>query len=256
MIADLLALKASAPAATFAALFIAERLRPAAPVAASGENAGRRLLRNAGMWAAFLAASPLIAFPLTAFAAAHPLWAREGAGALWFVFDLLILDLWTYALHRAYHEVPLLWRLHAPHHFDEHLDTTTAGRIHFGEIVLSAALRAPLIMALAVPIAHVVIYDALLMVAALFHHSNLRLPERAESLLSRMIVTPSLHWVHHHAERRDTDSNYGGVLSLWDRLFATRSRTLRRPDLKIGVEGERDRPLWMLLTHPLTAPAR
>lgn len=256
MIADLLALKASAPAATFAALFVAERLRPAAPVAASVENRARRLFRNAGMWAAFLAASPAIAFPVSVFAAAHPLWARDGAEMAWFAFDLLILDLWTYALHRAYHEVPLLWRLHAPHHFDEDLDTTTAGRIHFAEIMLSAALRAPLIMALAIPIAHVVLYDAALMIAALFHHSNLRLPERAERLLSRAIVTPSLHWVHHHAKRRDTDSNYGGVLSLWDRLFATRSRTRRAPEMKIGVEGEPDRPLRMLLTHPLTAPAR
>lgn len=210
-------------------------------------------MRNFGLWALFLIASPLLTFPLSALAAAHPLWPREGvtAAPLLAAVDLVLLDLWTYFQHRAYHEVPALWRLHAPHHFDEHLDTTTAGRFHVGEILASAALRLPLIMALAVPVAHVVAYDALLMAAALFHHSNIRLPARAERNLSRLVVTPAIHWVHHHAKRADTDSNYGGVLSVWDPIFGTRSRTPRQPSMKIGVEGEHDRPLWVLLMHPL-----
>lgn len=262
MIETLLKMKAAAPGVIFVVLFVCERLRPAVGSKGLGPRddfapnaAGRRgrLLRNAGMWAFFLAASPLIAFPISVYAAAHAIWPREGwvASPGLILVDLAILDLWTYALHRAYHQIPALWRLHAPHHFDEHLDTTTAGRIHFGEIIVSALLRAPLIMAFAIPLAHVAVYDALLMCAAIFHHSNLRLPARLERALSCVIVTPSTHWVHHHARRADTDSNYGGVFSLWDRLFDSRSRTQRTAEMKIGVEAEPDRPLWMLLLFPL-----
>jgi sterol desaturase/sphingolipid hydroxylase (fatty acid hydroxylase superfamily) len=63
-------------------------------------------------------------------------------------------------------------------------------------------------------------------------------------------VTPSIHWVHHHALRRDTDSNYATVLSIWDKLFASRSPTKRSPDLEIGVEGESEEPFLSLVSKP------
>jgi sterol desaturase/sphingolipid hydroxylase (fatty acid hydroxylase superfamily) len=84
----------------------------------------------------------------------------------------------------------------------------------------------------------------------MFHHSNVRLPPRFERLLSRVIVTPSIHWVHHHALRSDTDSNYSTILSVWDRLFASRSPTQRTPDLEIGVEREHDRAFLALIVRP------
>lgn len=252
MIETLLKLKVSAPALAFAFFFAAERLRPAE----TGPGAAR-LVRNGGLWLMFMAASAAIGLPLAIFAASHSMWTREGilASPAALAVDLLILDLWAYATHRAYHQVPLLWRVHAPHHLDEHLDTTTALRFHFAEIAASAMFRTPLIMAAAIPIQHVVVYDALLMCAALFHHSNLRLPATFERAVSRLVVTPSLHWMHHHAERRDTDSNYGGVLSLWDRLFGTRNPRSRAPSMKIGVEGMPDRPLWELVLLPFAAKA-
>jgi sterol desaturase/sphingolipid hydroxylase (fatty acid hydroxylase superfamily) len=149
-----------------------------------------------------------------------------------------------------------MWRLHAPHHLDEHLDTTSAARFHPFEIVLSALFRMPLIVLLAIPLSHVLIFDALLFAAAVFHHSNLRLPTGAERAISRVLVTPSIHWVHHHARRADTDSNYGGVFSFWDPLFGTRSKTPRAPDMKIGVEGLSDRSLLRLFLAPFGAPLR
>src|SRR5690606_10835760 len=94
-----------------------------------------------------------------------------------------------------------------------------------------------------------------LLIAAIFHHSNLRLPPRLERALSRVVVTPSIHWVHHHARRADTDSNYATVLSVWDRLFASRSRTQRRPDMRIGVERQRERPLGELALQPFRPAA-
>ena len=94
------------------------------------------------------------------------------------------------------------------------------------------------------------LFEALVQSAALFHHSDIRLPPPLERALARVLVTPSLHWVHHHAIRADTDSNYGTVLSVWDRLFGSRSATLRTPAMPIGVERLRDLPLPRLLLAP------
>ena len=91
---------------------------------------------------------------------------------------------------------------------------------------------------------------SLLALAAIFHHSNVRLPHWLERSLSRVIVTPSIHWVHHHAIRADTDSNYAAGLSLWDRLFGSRSATVRTASMPIGVEGRRDQDLARLVKRP------
>jgi sterol desaturase/sphingolipid hydroxylase (fatty acid hydroxylase superfamily) len=93
-----------------------------------------------------------------------------------------------------------------------------------------------------------------LALAALFHHSNLRLPAWLEVPLSYVIVTPSIHWVHHHAVRADTDSNYATVLSIWDHIFRSRSATTRNANLKIGVELQVDAPLARLLVRPFYRP--
>ena len=74
-----------------------------------------------------------------------------------------------------------------------------------------------------------------------------------ERALSRVVVTPSIHWVHHHRIRADTDSNYATVLSLWDPLFRSRSRTRRTPDLEIGVEGREEEPVLGLIAAPFRA---
>jgi sterol desaturase/sphingolipid hydroxylase (fatty acid hydroxylase superfamily) len=248
-----LAWKGVAVALWLALLFVAERLHPAddRPRPEVG-GAWRRLVRNAGLFLANLALSPLIVAPLSLWAASHALpWRPSwwgGTGGL--VLDLVLLDLWIYWWHRANHEIPLLWRFHAMHHLDRVLDTSSALRFHFGEVLLSAAARAATIVLLGFPIVSIVVFEALVLGAAIFHHSNLALPPRLEAALSRIIVTPSIHWVHHHRVRRDTDSNYSTVLSLWDRLFASRSPRPRLAGMPIGVEGRDELALPELLVAP------
>ena len=123
-------------------------------------------------------------------------------------------------------------------------------RFHFGEVLLSSLARAGVILLLGVPLLNVVVFETLLALSAMFHHSNVRLPPRLEKALSWTIVTPSIHWVHHHAIRHDTDSNYSSLLSLWDRLFLSRSATKRSPDMPIGTEGLDDRALPGLIARP------
>jgi sterol desaturase/sphingolipid hydroxylase (fatty acid hydroxylase superfamily) len=240
-----------------------ERLRPAvaSPLLVrfgrSSAAAWRRLGRNLGLFGLNLLLSPLLVLPITAWADGLSLGLRPAflAGPLGLAVDLLLLDLWIYWWHRANHELPLLWRFHAVHHYDELLDTSSAVRFHFGEVALSALARAAVIVLLDVPLASVVVFEGLVLAAAIFHHSDARLPPAAERLLSRVIVTPSIHWVHHHARRADTDSNYGTVFSFWDPLFRSRSRTQRTAGMRIGVEGAGERPLLGLLAAPLQRQA-
>jgi sterol desaturase/sphingolipid hydroxylase (fatty acid hydroxylase superfamily) len=195
----------------------------------------------------------LIVMPVTVFAS-H--WTYEWRpdslqGLTGLIVDLVLLDLWIYLWHRTEHAVPFLWRFHEVHHLDETLDATSALRFHFGEVFLSSLVRLPIIMLLAIPLQHIVLFETMVAMAAIFHHSNLRLPQYVERALSWFIVTPSIHWVHHHAIRADTDSNYAVFFSIWDKLFLSQSRTIRRADLVIGVEGRSDQSFIKLLVWPI-----
>jgi sterol desaturase/sphingolipid hydroxylase (fatty acid hydroxylase superfamily) len=232
----------------FVVLFVLERLFPVV----TWIGGVQRLLKNLFLGGLNFLLGPLIVIPVTAYAASHTLdWRPEfWSGWLGLGLDLLLLDFWIYWWHRLNHVLPFLWRFHEVHHLDETLDTTTALRFHFGEVILSSLVRALMIIVFAVPLASVLVFEVLLVVSALFHHSNLRLPKWLEHALSLVIVTPSIHWVHHHAKQVDTDSNYSTVLSVWDRMFSSRSGTRRSDNMKIGVEKRPERNLLGLIQKP------
>jgi len=253
---DLLAYKGIAVALWLAIFFAAERLRPAAPFPAGEGSLGPRLWRNAGLAAINFTLSPLIVLPLTAFAARHglawrPAWWQGAAGL---ALDLLLLDFLIYWWHRWNHEWRFLWRFHGVHHLDRFLDSTSALRFHFGEVLLSALARACVILLIGFPLSSILLFETLVLIGAIFHHSDLRLPSWLEARLSRLIITPSIHWVHHHRRRLDTDSNYGTIFSFWDRVFGSSSPTGRRPDMAIGVEGAEEGNFLALLLRPFRGP--
>ena len=97
------------------------------------------LLINAGL-------SPVLVIPLSAFAVTWaPHWRPDWATGV--VIDLVVLDAWIYWWHRANHGLPMLWRFHEVHHLDEFLSVTSAIRFHFGEVILSAFVRAAVTLA-------------------------------------------------------------------------------------------------------------
>jgi sterol desaturase/sphingolipid hydroxylase (fatty acid hydroxylase superfamily) len=268
---QLLAWKGLAVAAWLLLFVLAERLRPAAPAPspirpdepATDEPRGgwHRVARNLGLWLANVGLSPLIVLPASLWASQHGLpWRPVWWGAWWsgwggLLLDLLLLDFLIYWWHRANHEWSFLWRFHEVHHLDRFLDSTSALRFHFGEVLLSAGARAVVIIVFAIPITSVLAFETLVLVATIFHHSNLALPAGLERALARLVITPSIHWVHHHDRRADTDSNYGTVLSFWDPIFGTRSPTRRDPAMTIGVEGRGERPFLDLLLWPFRGAA-
>jgi sterol desaturase/sphingolipid hydroxylase (fatty acid hydroxylase superfamily) len=252
--ADLLAYKGALVAIWLAGIFLAERFWPAAPLPAPVARAPvARLARNLALAGINFLLSPLVILPLTALAAGQALAWRPAWWQGWpgLALDLLLLDFLIYWWHRANHRWPLLWRFHLVHHLDRTLDSTSALRFHFGEVLISAAARAGAILLLGFPFLSILAFETLLLLATIFHHSNLRLPRRLEAALAVLIITPSIHWVHHHRRRIDTDANYGTVFSFWDRLFRSRSAARRSPEMEIGVEGAEELALPGLLLRPV-----
>lgn len=246
---DILAYKGWIVVGAFLLLFGLEHIRPAVKAEL---HPVRRILKNLSFWPVNIGLSLAVILPVSYFAAQHALWARpEGLPEMsGLAFDIIMLDLFIFWWHRAVHEIPFFWRFHEVHHLDEHLDTTSAIRFHFGEIVFSTFVRALVIILFAVPFSSVVLFEILVLGFTLFHHSNIALPPRFENVLSKIIITPSIHWVHHHAIRKDTDSNYGTIFSFWDKLFYTKSQTARFMKMKIGVEGQKDGSFADLLIKP------
>ncbi len=252
---ELVGYKSILVALVLTGLFVAEHYLPAVNVPNTGMLRGR-IVKNLSLWIINSLASPVIILPITFYAVHYGVsygigWRSDHQENWVFIlFDLLILDLWIYWWHRANHRIAFLWRFHRVHHLDQWLDVTSSVRFHFGELVLSALVRAVVISCLGIPIISVIIFEALVLVNTGFHHSNVKIPKRIEEVLSRVIVTPSIHWVHHHVVQSDTDSNYGALFSFWDRLFGSRSKSQRTSDMEIGLKGCADMRFLELVTSP------
>jgi sterol desaturase/sphingolipid hydroxylase (fatty acid hydroxylase superfamily) len=147
----------------------------------------------------------------------------------------LLLDVWMYVWHRINHTIPFLWRFHTFHHSDTQMDVTTASRFHVVEIVLSSVLRVPVIALLGVSLEELVMYEAVMFAVVQFHHADIGLPTKLDSMLSWVIVTPNLHKVHHSAWQPETDSNYGSLFSFWDRLFRSKRMREDLDKIRFGV---------------------
>ncbi|HVS13504.1 MAG TPA: sterol desaturase family protein [Thermoanaerobaculia bacterium] len=168
--------------------------------------------------------------------------------------EIVALDLLVYWLHRAYHATPLLWRFHAVHHSDVELDVSTASRFHLGEVAVSGAAKLGAFTLLGISPLGLVAFECLMLLAAQFQHANVPVPRRLERVLWWILVPPAMHRVHHHPERSLTDSNYGTILTLWDRLFRSLQRVERPPRFGIeGATGPDPRGVHRLLAYPLRA---
>jgi sterol desaturase/sphingolipid hydroxylase (fatty acid hydroxylase superfamily) len=151
------------------------------------------------------------------------------------IATFLLLDYGNYTWHVINHKLPLLWRFHVVHHSDPDLDVTTAIRFHFGEIIGSVFYRGAFVFLSGASPLMVLIYEIAFEGATQFHHSNTKLPFKAEKILNKIIVTPRMHGIHHSVVRRETDSNYAVIFSFWDRLHNTIRLNVPQGDIITGV---------------------
>jgi len=144
-----------------------------------------------------------------------PLWVK-------FVVGLLLLDLiGAWLIHFIQHKVKWMWKFHVIHHSDTHVDTTTANRHHPGESVFRFVFTILATVIAGAPMWIVFAYQSFSVLLSQFNHANIRLPEKLDRVLSLVIVTPNMHHVHHHYRLPYTDTNYGNIFSIWDRIFGT-----------------------------------
>lgn len=144
-----------------------------------------------------------------------PLW-------LYTIIGLLLLDLiGAYLAHFTEHKVKFLWRFHLIHHSDTWIDTTSGNRHHPGESIIRFMFTILGILMVGSPMWMVFMYQTISVVSTQFTHANIALPKKIDAFLSYFIVSPNMHKVHHHYKLPYTDSNYGNIFSIWDRIFGT-----------------------------------
>ena len=100
------------------------------------------------------------------------------------------------------------------------------------------------------------IYGITELMFALFSHANIKLPGKMDQMLRVFFVTPRIHAIHHLSYQPETDSNYGTVLMIWDRLFGTYSdfRADCPEVIQFGLlelQDDRVDDLWWQLKSPV-----
>jgi len=171
------------------------------------------------------------------------------------VISILALDFSFYAAHRAMHWIPGFWRFHRVHHSDPAVDVTTTIRQHPGESVIRYGFLGAFAIALGVSPGAFAIYRIWSVLNGLLEHANIRIPRRLDSLLSLVVTTPNMHKIHHSRVAKETDTNYGNITSLWDRLFFTFTPSERGQGIVYGLDGL-DAPALQTTAGLLALPFR
>lgn len=170
------------------------------------------------------------------------------------VVSFLILDFFGgWLVHITQHKQSFLWRFHTIHHADNNVDVSTGLRHHPFESVLRGGFFFLGIIVSGSPMYAVMLFQTFLVLFTAFTHANIQLPRWLDKGLSWVFVSPNMHKVHHHWQQPYTDSNYGAIFSIWDRLLGT-YRHLDPSEVKYGLDryypNEQDENFMLLLRKP------
>tara|TARA_B100001287_G_C22667702_1_gene523674 strand:- start:80 stop:916 length:837 start_codon:yes stop_codon:yes gene_type:complete len=153
------------------------------------------------------------------------------------IISLLILDLvGAYLVHFVEHKVPWMWKFHVIHHSDKNVDVTTGLRHHPGETVFRILFTILGVYVSGASIGIVMLYQSLSVLFAHLTHANISLPQNLDRIISYLFVTPNMHKVHHHYKQPLTDSNYGNIFSIWDRVFGTYTYVSDSKSITYGID--------------------
>lgn len=151
-----------------------------------------------------------------------------------FLLVMLVADLVQYWSHRAYHEIPFLWRFHAVHHSSEEMDWIAGSRVHVVELLLTRMLilLALVLCGFSLPVVNA--YIAFVAFQAVFDHANVSVNP---GWLRYVFVTPNFHHWHHSQDREALDKNYAAHYSFLDYLFGTAVNSQKMWPERYGVLG-------------------
>jgi len=163
-------------------------------------------------------------------------WLPEMPLWLYAILGVILLDFFgAYLAHFVEHKVKPLWMIHLVHHTDHKVDTTTANRHHPFESMIRFSFTLFGVFVVGAPIAIIMIYQSMSLIFTQFTHANIKMNKQVDKALSYIIVSPDMHKIHHHHMLPYTDSNYGNIFSIWDRIFGTFSY-MERETIVYGVD--------------------
>lgn len=208
-----------------------------------------------------------VLFPVAAVGTAQTM-QQHGWGLMnWLEFNpaiaiflgFLLLDFAIYWQHVIAHKLGWFWKLHRTHHADTDYDLTTGLRFHPLEIILSMLIKMLVVALLGIPAIAVILFEIVLSGSAMFNHSNIKIPDSIEPVIRKLIVTPSMHRIHHSTHQFEHDSNYGFFLSIWDRFFKSYTEKPIEDDqtMPIGLKifrGQGTQQLDKILQMPFKNP--
>lgn len=171
------------------------------------------------------------------------------------IISFLFLDFFGgWLVHWVEHNVAWMWQFHIVHHSDTNVDVTSGLRHHPGESIIRGIFFFAGIFVSGAPMYAVMIFQTILVLATAFTHANISLPEKFDKLLSYFFISPNMHKVHHHWKRPYTDTNYGAILSIWDRFLGTYS-FLPTKEIRYGIDNgfdeTKDENVGALMKRPL-----
>lgn len=157
------------------------------------------------------------------------------------VIGVMLLDFFgAYLVHWVEHKVKFMWKFHLVHHSDTTVDVTTGLRHHPGEAIFRMVFTIMGVIVVGAPIWIVFFYQTMSVAFTHFNHANIKLPKRLDHTLSFVFVTPDMHKVHHHYTQPLTDTNYGNIFAIWDRIFGTFAHVEHTKELKYGIDTHMD----------------
>jgi sterol desaturase/sphingolipid hydroxylase (fatty acid hydroxylase superfamily) len=168
-----------------------------------------------------------------------------------FVLVILAADAVEYASHRAYHEVPMLWRIHAIHHSPQTMDWLSGSRLHFLEPLVTRALVLVPIFLLGFPQDTIFAYLIFISVQSVLIHSNIKMNL---GWLRYVIVTTQFHHWHHASDAEAIDKNYTAHTPIFDLLFGTWHLPKDRWPVQYGTVKPVPGGMIGQFLHPITGP--
>lgn len=163
-----------------------------------------------------------------------PLWGQ-------LIVGVLLLDfIGAYLVHYTEHKVKWMWKFHLVHHSDTTVDVTTGLRHHPGETIFRIVFTIFAVIIVGAPMWLIMVYQSLSVLFAHITHANINMPKSLDRALSWLFVTPLMHKVHHHYTQPLTDTNFGNIFSIWDRVFGTFAQAEDIKSLVYGIDTHMD----------------
>jgi sterol desaturase/sphingolipid hydroxylase (fatty acid hydroxylase superfamily) len=165
---------------------------------------------------------------------------------------VVFIDLGSYFTHRILHKFKFFWRFHRVHHSEMDMDCSTSFKFHPIEPLIVLPFQLAVIGVVGISFSAIVIYNAIILPVLFIQHSNINYPMWIERFFSPVFSTPAFHRVHHSDEQKYTDSNYGDIFCIWDRIFGT-FQTTTPNNLQYGLKEFADRKsqtFWSMIITP------